>query len=192
MSIVMNTIENSFIGEYEVKKSKFIAYLVPISEYKGLQEKLKAEHPKARHVVYALRYLNEFEQIVENSSDDEEPKGAAGVPSLNVLRGEKLINVAVLTVRYFGGTKLGIGGMARAYANAVKAVINNSNVILYEKMLSFQFSTTYSDIQKVEYILNKLEICEIKREFLQDGATWTITSTQDKLNQFKRERKCMR
>ena len=192
MSRVMYTIENSSIGEYEVKKSKFIAHLVPINEYKGLQEKLKAEHPKARHVVYALRYLNEFEQIVENSSDDEEPKGAAGVPSLNVLRGEKLINVAVLTVRYFGGTKLGIGGMARAYANAVKEVISKTNVVLYEKMLSLQFSTTYSDIQKVEYILNKLEICEIKREFLQDGATWTITSTQDKLNQFKRERECMR
>ncbi|MCK5854755.1 MAG: YigZ family protein [Sulfurovaceae bacterium] len=188
----MKTIENSFIGTYEVKKSKFIAHLVPIAEYKGLQEKLRAEHPKARHVVYALRYLNEFEQIVENFSDDEEPKGAAGVPSLNVLRGEELINVALLTVRYFGGTKLGIGGMARAYASAVKEVIANSNVVLYEKMLSWQFSTTYSDIKKIDYILNKLGVREIKREFLNDGANWHITSTEEKINQFKRERECMR
>lgn len=188
----MNSIEQSSVGTYEVKKSKFISHLVPISKYKGLQNRLREEHPKARHVVYALRYLNEFDQIVENFSDDEEPKGAAGVPSLNVLRGEDLINVAVLTVRYFGGTKLGIGGMARAYANAVKEVVANSNVTLYEKMLQFQFSTTYSDIQKIEYILKKLGIIEIEREFLNDGASWSITSTQEKLNQFKRERECMR
>ena len=188
----MQTINQSYSTTTEVNRSKFITYIVPISEYKGLQEKLKQENPKANHVVYALRYLNEFEQIVENSSDDGEPKGSSASPALNVLRGEEMINVAVLIVRYFGGTKLGIGGLVRAYGSSVKEVIAKSNVVLYEKMLSLQFSTTYSDIQKVEYILNKLEICEIKREFLQDGATWTITSSQEKLNQFKRERECMR
>ncbi|MCH9739989.1 MAG: IMPACT family protein [Epsilonproteobacteria bacterium] len=188
----MQTIEKHFVATYEVKKSKFIAHLVPISEYKGLQEKLRAEHPKSRHVVYALRYLNEFEQIVENSSDDEEPKGAAGVPSLNVLRGEALINVAVLTVRYFGGIKLGIGGMARAYASAVKEVVAQSNVVLYEKMLKYSFSTSYSDIQRVEYILNKIEIIQIEREFLNDGAAWTIESTENKIESFKKELACMR
>ena len=188
----MKTIEQSFVGEYEVKKSKFIAHLVPISEYKGLQEKLKEEHPKSRHVVYALRYLNEFDQIVENSSDDGEPKGSSAPPALNVLRGEDMINVAVLIVRYFGGIKLGIGGLVRAYGNAVKEVISKTNVVLYEKMLSYRFSTTYSDIQKIEYILKKLGVREIKREFLNDGASWQITSTEEKINQFKRERECMR
>ena len=56
---------------------------------------LKNEHPKARHFVVAYRYLNEFNQIVEHSSDDGEPKGCAGVPSLNVLRGNDMVNVAV-------------------------------------------------------------------------------------------------
>ena len=188
----MNTIEQSYIRTYEVKKSKFIAHLVPIDKYKGLQERLRAEHPKARHVVYALRYLNEFNQIVENSSDDEEPKGSAGVPSLNVLRGEKLINIALLTVRYFGGTKLGIGGMARAYANAVKEIIAISNVILYEKMLNFHLNTTYSEIQKIEYILNKIGITQIERKFLNDGVVWDIKSTEKKIKMFKEERQCMR
>jgi len=76
---------------------------------------LKIEHPKARHIVYAYRELNEFNQIIENSSDDGEPKGSSGVPVLNVLRGEEFINVAILVVRYFGGIKLGIGGLVRAY-----------------------------------------------------------------------------
>ena len=75
----MQTIETAFSSTTEVKHSKFITHLVPIDEYKGLQEKLKKEHPKANHVVYALRYLNEYEQTVENSTDDNEPKGCAVV-----------------------------------------------------------------------------------------------------------------
>ncbi|HHC11506.1 MAG TPA: YigZ family protein, partial [Campylobacterales bacterium] len=107
----MKTVEKETISTYEIKKSKFITHLVPISQFKGLQDKLKAQHPKARHVVYALRYLNEFDQIVENLSDDGEPKGSSAQPALNVLRGEEMINMAVLIVRYFGGIKLGIGGL---------------------------------------------------------------------------------
>jgi uncharacterized YigZ family protein len=181
----MQTVEKSFVGKYEVKKSKFIAHLVPIADYKGLQEKLRAEHPKARHVVYALRYLNEFDQVVENSSDDEEPKGAAGVPSLNVLRGKELINIAVLTVRYFGGTKLGIGGMARAYASAVKEVVSLAHITKYEKEFTYEFETSYSDVQKREYILNKLEIFQVECDFLGDRVAWKITSSQEKLDAFK-------
>jgi len=64
----MQTIETPFTFTTEVNRSKFITYLVPITEYEGLQEKLKKENPKANHVVYALRYLNEFDQIVENAS----------------------------------------------------------------------------------------------------------------------------
>lgn len=183
----MNSIEKSFKGTYEVKKSKFIAHLVPIAEYKGLQDKLRAEHPKARHVVYALRYLNEFEQIVENSSDDEEPRGAAGVPSLNVLRGEELINVAVLTVRYFGGTKLGIGGMARAYASAVKEVVSVADIIKYEKEHVYEFDTSYSNVQRTEYLLKKLEIEQVEREFLGDKVAWKVTTNEEKLNKFKEQ-----
>jgi len=181
----MQTIERAFVGTYEVKKSKFIAHLVPIAEYKGLQDKLRAEHPKARHVVYALRYLNEFDQIVENSSDDEEPKGAAGVPSLNVLRGVELINVALLTVRYFGGTKLGIGGMARAYASAVKEVVAEADIIKYEKEFLYEFDSSYSDVQRTEYLLKKFEIVQVEREFLGDKVAWKIWANEEKLNEFK-------
>jgi len=181
----MQTIEQSFVGRYEVKKSKFIAHLVPISDYKGLQEKLREEHPKARHVVYALRYLNEFDQIVENASDDEEPKGAAGVPSLNVLRGQELVNVAVVTVRYFGGTKLGIGGMARAYASAVKEVLAVADIKKYEKEFLYEFETSYSGVQKCDYALKKLEIFQVDRDFLGDKVAWKIKSTQEKLDTLK-------
>jgi uncharacterized YigZ family protein len=188
----MNTIIDSSSYTYEVKKSKFIAHLVPIHEFEGLQDRLRLSHPKSRHVVYALRYLNEFDQIVENSSDDGEPKGSSATPALNVLRGEEMINVAVLIVRYFGGVKLGIGGLVRAYGNVVKEVIANSNIVLYEKMLEYRFNTSYSDIQRIEYILNKLKITQIERDFLNTGVAWKIKTTDKKIASFQEEYKCMR
>jgi len=145
----VQTIETNFYTSTEVKRSKFLTHLVPISQYKGLQDKLKKEHPKANHVVYALRYLNEFNQVVENSSDDGEPKGSAGTPALNVLRGKELINCAVLVVRYFGGIKLGVGGMARAYTLAVKDVLEEAKLIEYEQSETHIFSSSYSQIDKI-------------------------------------------
>jgi len=183
----MQTIKSSSQHTYEIKKSKFIAHLIPISEFKGFQDKLREEHPKSRHVVYALRYLNEFDQIVENSSDDGEPKGSSAPPALNVLRGEEMINVAVLIVRYFGGVKLGIGGLVRAYGNSVKEVIAEAHLLQYEKMLKYSYVTNYSQVQRVEYLLKKLEIIKVEREFLGDGVAWQIETTKDKLEILNKE-----
>jgi len=169
----------------EVNRSKFITHLVPISEYEGLQAKLKAQHPKSNHVVYALRYLNEFGQIVENSSDDGEPKGCAGLPALNVLRGEKLINCAVLIVRYFGGIKLGTGGMARAYALAVKDVLKEARLVPYEKEIIYMFSTNYNEVDKTLYRLKKLNLTKYERDFGVDKVVWKLTGSEAKIELFK-------
>ena len=180
----MNTVAQSTQATVEVKQSKFIAHLVPISEYAGVQEKLRAAHPKSRHVVYALRRLNEHDQIVENSSDDGEPKGSSGVPALNVLRGEEMINCAVLIVRYFGGTKLGIGGLVRAYTQATKEVIAVSNIKKYEKLHIFFYQSEYSAVQRIEYLLNQVDIIDVKKEFASDVA-WSISATQEKIDAFR-------
>ena len=182
----MQTVERSFYASTEVKRSKFLTHLVPISQYKGLQENLKKEHPKANHVVYALRYLNEFDQIVENSSDDGEPKGSAGTPALNVLRGNELINCAVLIVRYFGGIKLGVGGMARAYTLAVKDVVEESEFIEYEKNITHSFSSSYSEIDKILYRLKKIGITDIKRDFNTSDVSWKIVASQKKILDFNK------
>jgi uncharacterized YigZ family protein len=178
----MQSIEKSTITTTEVNRSKFITHLVPLAEYKGLQEKLKKEHPKANHVVYALRYLNDFDQIVENSSDDGEPKGCAGVPALNVMRGQELINCAVLIVRYFGGIKLGTGGMARAYALSVKDVLAEATLVSYVKEVSHSFYTSYSDVDKTLYKLKKLGITQYERDFGVEGVDWKIVGSEEKIN----------
>jgi len=181
----MQTIEIVTTSTTEVNRSKFITHLVPIGEYKGLQEKLKKEHPKANHVVYALRYLNEFDQIVENSTDDGEPKGCAGVPALNVLRGEELINVAILIVRYFGGIKLGTGGMARAYALSVKEVLGVSDLVLYEKQIEYVFDISYSEVDKTLYKLKQLGLTQYDRDFGIDKVVWKLVGSEEKIKKFK-------
>ena len=181
----MKTVDSAYKSLTEVNRSKFITHLVPIPEYDGLQAKLKSEHPKANHVVYALRYLNEYDQVVENSSDDGEPKGCAGTPALNVLRGEELINCAVLIVRYFGGIKLGTGGMARAYAMAVKDVLKVADVVVFEKQIEYQFSTTYTEVDKTLYTLKQLGITQYERDFGIEGVEWKIIGSEEKISKLE-------
>ncbi|SHO81686.1 FIG000605: protein co-occurring with transport systems (COG1739) [hydrothermal vent metagenome] len=181
----MKTITQTFTATYEVKHSKFIAYLTPIENFKSLREELKANNPKANHIVYALRNLNEFEQIVENSSDDGEPKGSSGVPALNVLRGKELINVSLLIVRYFGGIKLGIGGLARAYGNATKMVVDACELVEYIKEINYKFSTPYNQIDKTLHTLRGLGIDKYNRDFGIDGVEWIITTTQEKIDKLQ-------
>ncbi len=152
----------------EEKKSKFISHLCPYKDFEKVMSKLRQEHPKARHFVYAYRFLNEYDQVVENCSDDGEPKGTSGKPSLNVLAGNELINSAVIIIRYFGGIKLGTGGLVRAYSDAVNLVINSSELIKYEKLENLSLQCDYNLLSKVEYILNNLNISIINKQFTTD------------------------
>jgi uncharacterized YigZ family protein len=171
--------------ETEVNRSKFIAHLVPMAEFSGVQEQLKRAHPKANHVVYAYRHLNARDQIVENSSDDGEPRGAAGIPILNVMRGKDLINCAVVIIRYFGGVKLGIGGMVRAYTLAAQNLINEVDWHPYFKQITYVFETSYQDIQRTEYRLAQLEIKQIERTFEVGSVQWSITGSEHQVHQIQ-------
>jgi len=181
----MNCIQKLFSAQIEVKKSKFLSFLVTIDEFKTLKSKLKEQHPKANHIVYALRELNQFKQIEENSSDDGEPKGGAGVPTLNQLRGANLVNCAILTVRYFGGIKLGVGGMARAYSAAAKAVIDTASIAPYVEMLNYTINAPYSKQREMEYLLKQLAIEHIEREFLQGEVLWHIRASKVQIARVK-------
>ena len=147
----MKFIDKIYTQTLEVKQSKFIAYLVPFSQFTSTLEELKNSHPKARHFVVAYRYLNEFNQIVEHSSDDGEPKGTSGKPSLFVLQGLEMINSGVIIVRYFGGTKLGTGGLVRAYSDSVNLVLNSASLVEYKQETSVTISFEYSNTRMVEY-----------------------------------------
>ena len=150
---------------YEVKQSKFIAHFVPYSLYNATLKTLKSEHPKARHFVTAFRYLNEYDQVVEHSSDDGEPKGTSGKPSLMVLQGQEIINAAVIIVRYFGGTKLGTGGLVRAYSEAVNLVTEDVEFFEYKKETSKTIEIEYGDVRFIDYECELFGISIVEKIF---------------------------
>ncbi|QOP40911.1 YigZ family protein [Sulfurimonas marina] len=176
----MQYIQKHFTSTLEVKQSKFIAHLIPYELYETTLEQLKVEHPKARHFVTAFRYLNEYDQVVEHSSDDGEPKGTSGKPSLMVLQGQELINIAVIVVRYFGGTKLGTGGLVRAYSDAVNQVINEAELSPYEKEFTQKVSVDYADIRLLEYECETADIKIVDKNFTTD-AEYILKASQENL-----------
>lgn len=154
----MKIINEIYQSKIEIKKSVFLSFLCPFKDFKILLEKLKKEHPKAVHFVYAYRYLNEFNQILEDKSDDGEPKGTSGMPSLNVLRGYELVDIGVIVVRYFGGIKLGTGGLVRAYSDSVNAVINEANILEFEFKKKINFIIPFALYARFEHYFNKNNI----------------------------------
>ena len=165
------------------KQSKFIAHLMPYAMYDEVLQTLKAEHPKARHFVTAFRYINAFDQVVEGSSDDGEPKGTSGKPTLSVLQGQELINVAVVVVRYFGGTKLGTGGLVRAYSDATNLAVSAAERVPYVKKETLKLSCSYSDLGRVEYAVSQEGIDIVEKVFLTEGVRLTLAGTDLQLQQ---------
>jgi len=170
----MQTIEQIYTAEVEEKKSTFLAFLCPMRDFESLHVKLKNEHPKAAHIVWAKRYFNEYRQVVENNSDDGEPKGTSGPPVLNVMRGVELVESGLLIVRYFGGIKLGTGGLVRAYGSSAKEVIANAKLIPFVFKERLFFRTIYALVPRFEHYTSTQNITVIKREFESEGVHWEI------------------
>jgi uncharacterized YigZ family protein len=181
---MLQTVSSKFITEIEIKKSTFISFLVPIQQFDSLHVELKKEHPKANHIVWAKRYLNEYDQVVENCSDDGEPKGTSGPPVLNVMRGNELIECGILIVRYFGGTKLGTGGLVRAYGGGAKDIIANATLLEYIKKEPFKFSTIYSLVPRFEHFLDKEGLHVDNRSYESNSIVWNMRLSEQELNLF--------
>ncbi len=161
----MQFIESEYTTTLEIKKSKFITHITSYDKFHDMMTRLRDKHPKARHFVYAYRYLNEFDQIVENSSDDGEPKGTSGKPTLSVLSGSSLINTAVIVVRYFGGTRLGTGGLVKAYSDAVNVVLKSSVLKNYVKLEYKKLFIDYSQLSQIEYLISNVDVKIIDKIF---------------------------
>ena len=164
--------------QIEVKKSKFIATLAPFKDFESLNKALRDEHPKAAHVVWAYRYLNEFGQIVENSSDDGEPKGSSAPALLRALRGAELVNTCALVVRYFGGIKLGIGGLMRAYGASVNEAIKSAKDMgileFFEKKESLKVFVPFALISRCEHFA-KTQNINFSQEFSAMGCDFSFS-----------------
>ena len=181
----MRYIKKEHEAVLEVKKSKFITHICPYNDFETVMNRLKKEHPKARHFVYAYRYLNQFDQIVQNSSDDGEPKGTSGKPSLNVLNGSNIINSAVIIVRYFGGIKLGTGGLVKAYSDAVNLVLSQAESIEYVKVKKAFIEIDYPMLSQIEYIILQNGI-DIKNKSFNINVKIQLESSKEKFENLQK------
>jgi uncharacterized YigZ family protein len=148
-----NTIEGSATGEYEEKKSRFIAALQHVeteAEALAFLDKIRAENPMARHNVYAY-ILRENNRV--RYSDDGEPQKTAGIPTLSVLEHAGLKDVACVVTRYFGGTLLGAGGLVRAYSHTASLALEQAGIITYEPYAEYALVCGYSEYGKYSTIL---------------------------------------
>ena len=121
------TIKEETFGLVEVLKSKFTAFIFPVSnvdDFKTRLEQIRKANPKAKHVVYAYRI-----GMNSKSTDDREPKGTAGRPLLELLMKKNLNNTGIIVVRYYGGTQLGAGRLLRTYVSSAVEAINKAELV---------------------------------------------------------------
>lgn len=157
MDIEYKTVEKESFDEFTEKKSRFIGYVCPVKTQAEATEfisKIKSKHWDATHNVsaYVLRENN-----IQRSSDDGEPSGTAGVPVLDVLLKEKLVDVCVVVTRYFGGILLGAGGLIRAYSHGSKIAVESGNIITMSLCKVFTVSVDYSFYERLNILLSSVK-----------------------------------
>lgn len=152
---IKSPIENTLLKE---KGSKFIGFAYPVNseeEIKQRLEKIYEDHPKATHHCYAFRLGLKGENYRAN--DDGEPSGSAGLPIFNQLLAHDITNVLVVVVRYYGGIKLGVGGLVKTYKESAKITLDEAEIITKELETTIEISFNYSHQNLVFTLLNKYD-----------------------------------
>lgn len=154
------TIEKKAQVEFKVKKSRFISYMTPVDTKEKAEEFIDAISKKNHDATHNVPvYIIGAEGSIEKYSDDGEPAGTAGLPVLEMFRKENLSNIAIVITRYFGGTKLGTGGLVRAYTKSAKMALESANVIEKREYIKTSFTLDYTLHGKINnYILNNSEL----------------------------------
>jgi uncharacterized YigZ family protein len=168
MSAGWTTVKEAAVASFIERKSEFIGSITPVKteeEAIAFVNGVKKQYADAKHNVYA--YLLR-ENNVTRFSDDGEPHGTAGLPVLDVLRKEGVTDVAVVVTRYFGGILLGTGGLVRAYSQAAKMALDAAGKSTMEKLLVFSLRVNYSDLQKIEPILENYPMIRLDTAYADD------------------------
>lgn len=164
---MFKSIETEAEGIITEKKSKFIAniyYIESEEEAEEILNSIRKKYHDARHHCYAYRIYQDG-RIISRQSDDGEPSGTAGAPMLNILEKNEFANVLLVVTRYFGGILLGTGGLVKAYSDASKEAINNSNIIEKEAGYELEITLGYENIGDFEHFCSQNGMRVINKEY---------------------------
>ena len=176
----MYSIKHNSVYLYEIKKSKFYTLLYKIDSNLDIEKYLKevkATYKDATHYCYAYKIKTQ-----KKCSDDGEPSGTAGIPILEVLDKKNIDNILCIVVRYFGGIKLGAGGLIRAYANSVKEAIDNNEIVELIDGLEIKLETTYGNKKDIEYLFKD----NIKEVDYQENITYILKIKKEDLEKLSK------
>lgn len=185
MQATYKTIKSAGLVKSEIKKSRFLCHLERVTseeEAKAFIQSIKKEHWKANHNCSA--YLIGEHSEIQRSSDDGEPSGTAGVPMLEVLKKNELINVCVVVTRYFGGIKLGAGGLIRAYSHAVSQGLQTVGLVMGKLQQEVILDLDYSLLGKLQ---NSLPETMIKETLFAEKVTVICRVDEDQVESFQAE-----
>jgi thymidylate synthase len=186
----LKTVLKETIIEFEEKKSKFIGYIKPVSSLNEAEKFIKSVkelHPDATHNVPLYRVMENGQEYFKYN-DDGEPTNTAGKPMAEILNILDIYNVAIVATRYFGGIKLGAGGLIRNYAKTAKLAVNEAEIIEYTEKSVFILDYDYENTSEIEMFLNANEQkygIEIQEKNYSDRVTLKIkanSSIEEKLN----------
>lgn len=151
----MKTVREEFTDNIIIKKSEFIGIIVPVQSMAEATDRVEAEwkrHQDARHIAWAVNVDNRVRM-----NDDGEPSGTAGMPILNVIQHQEIDQVLLMVIRYFGGIKLGAGGLTRAYSQAASLVVKQADYIEFVAKISLSISADYGRETDIRHLIQKLE-----------------------------------
>ena len=164
--VLYKTVSEYAESEYVVQKSKFIAHIQPITSYEEAQAfvaRIKQEYKDATHNVPVI--ICGEKQEVKWASDDGEPQGTSGLPVLKMVSDMGITNVALVITRYFGGIKLGTGGLSRAYTQAAKQVIEESGICTVENGYFLTCKFDYSYLSKLQNTEKQNDFSIVETDF---------------------------
>lgn len=173
-------------AEYVIEKSRFIAHVQPVQSYEEAQafvNKIKQEYKSATHNVPAI--ICGPKQEMQWASDDGEPSGTSGLPMLKMIADQDITNIAVVVTRYFGGIKLGTGGLARAYTQAAKMGLEATGLCEVREGASLKYEFDYSYLAKLQNYAKDGKFAIVSTEFT-DKVTAELECMSEDLEDLKR------
>lgn len=177
------SIHKKIKNDIVINKSRFLTYLFPIDDINEAEKhihNIRKEHPKANHHCFAYHIEGIDEVGIHKASDDGEPSGTAGIPMLETIKKTSISHILAIVVRYFGGVKLGSGGLIRAYSSSVSEAIQKADIIAHSDQVKFSIIVDYNQNDPFHNYIQKISNVNVLNIEYTECVTYTLSCSPEK------------